>query len=106
METLSVVWDVLPEKDFVFLLHVIICQKILMGWRDFNYVDLLRRVWDESPVRFKGYVQETNLFRVLTEILTNRFSQNSIPERLLLHHEDVMRNAEICNKITDEDSEE
>ncbi|GFS45112.1 uncharacterized protein TNIN_13041 [Trichonephila inaurata madagascariensis] len=103
MESLNVAWDVLSEDDFVFLLHVIICQKILMDWRDFHYINLLRRVWHESPVRYKGYVQETDMFKVLTEIINDGCPQNSIPKRLLLHHEDVVRNAEICNTITDED---
>ncbi|GFU07816.1 uncharacterized protein NPIL_378311 [Nephila pilipes] len=95
------VWEKLSEKLFACLLHIIICQKITLEWRDYNYVHLLRRFWHESPAGYKKYVQKTNIFLILTEFIQRGYLQNSIPGRFLLHDRDALRNAELCKVMTD-----
>ncbi|GFX44401.1 uncharacterized protein TNCV_1394221 [Trichonephila clavipes] len=65
------VWDRLPGNHFTCLLHIIICQKIVELWKDFDYVNLLREFWYRSPDNLKQCVVETDIFEVLMKILKN-----------------------------------
>ncbi|GFY57920.1 uncharacterized protein TNIN_69931 [Trichonephila inaurata madagascariensis] len=48
----STVHDVLSSHSFLCLIHILICQKILTAWKDWEYVDLLTRFWHEEPGSF------------------------------------------------------
>ncbi|GFQ75935.1 uncharacterized protein TNCT_652331 [Trichonephila clavata] len=80
METANKVWDLLSGKDFTRLLHIIICQKIVALWTDFDYVGLLRQFWHRSPNHLKQYVQETYIFEILMEIVKNGFPLKEVPK--------------------------
>ncbi|GFU76127.1 uncharacterized protein TNCV_4120481 [Trichonephila clavipes] len=79
------VWDRLPEKHFLCLLHLIICHKILLLIIDFDYVNLLRGFWISSPDNFKQYVEKTDIFEILMKILKNGFFPNRATRNFLLH---------------------
>ncbi|GFV54212.1 uncharacterized protein TNCV_2163041 [Trichonephila clavipes] len=76
MDAVDKVWDRLPGNHFYFLLHIIICQKIVALWKDFDYVNLLREFWYKSPDRLKYSVEGSHIFEILMEILKNGFHPN------------------------------
>ncbi|GFY74491.1 uncharacterized protein TNIN_465271, partial [Trichonephila inaurata madagascariensis] len=57
MEAARKVWRDLSENEFLCLLHIMICQKIIALWTDFNYMKLLRQFWHESPDNLKQYTK-------------------------------------------------
>ncbi|GFY68862.1 uncharacterized protein TNIN_467371 [Trichonephila inaurata madagascariensis] len=81
MDAANKVWDQLSGKNFTCLLDIIIHQKILELWTDFDYVGLLRQFWRRSPDHLKQYVKETDIFEILMEIVKNGFPLKDIPLR-------------------------
>ncbi|GFS33044.1 uncharacterized protein TNIN_479351 [Trichonephila inaurata madagascariensis] len=73
MDAANKVWDQLSGKDFTCLLDIIIHQKILELWTDFDYVGLLRQFWRRSPDHLKHYAEGTDIFQFLKEILKPGF---------------------------------
>ncbi|GFY73673.1 uncharacterized protein TNIN_429141 [Trichonephila inaurata madagascariensis] len=99
----AVVRETLPNRSFLQLIHIIICQKILPGFREFNYVDLLRTFWRDSPIRCKDYVRGDAIFEILTVILEGRgfrtHLRSGIPRRYLVHGGNVIGNTCRCIKL-------
>ncbi|GFY48153.1 uncharacterized protein TNIN_135651 [Trichonephila inaurata madagascariensis] len=100
----STVRDSLPNRSFLKLIHIIICQKILLGWRDYDYVDLLKTFWRESPIRCKEYVRGDTISEILTVILEGRefrtHIQGGVPRRYLTHSRTLIKNTMRCIKLT------
>ncbi|GFY39640.1 uncharacterized protein TNIN_9431 [Trichonephila inaurata madagascariensis] len=63
------VWDLLPENDFISLLHIIIYRKIGTFCKDFDYVELLRQFWQRSPDHLKQGVEGIYLSKTLMEVV-------------------------------------
>ncbi|GFY69368.1 uncharacterized protein TNIN_352931 [Trichonephila inaurata madagascariensis] len=99
MDAVNKVWDRLPEKHFLCLLHIIICQKIVAFWKDFDYVNLLREFWYKSPDRLKHRVEGSDIFEILMEILKNSFHPKYVPENFYLHDACEIENACFCAEI-------
>ncbi|GFQ69724.1 uncharacterized protein TNCT_43881 [Trichonephila clavata] len=101
MDAANKVWDILPENHFACLLHIIICQKILEFWKDFDYVKLLRQFWHKSPDRLKQFVEGTTIFKILMEIFEHGFRHNELPRSFALHDKYVHDNAVLCEDMID-----
>ncbi|GFV63881.1 uncharacterized protein TNCV_5138861 [Trichonephila clavipes] len=95
------VWDLLPGNHFACLLHIIICQKIVTLWKDFDYVDLLRQFWHRSPVHLKQCVEGTDIFKILMEIVKHGFHQKDVPRYFFLHKQCFVDNTILCKEMTD-----
>ncbi|GFQ80323.1 uncharacterized protein TNCT_33511 [Trichonephila clavata] len=101
----STVLGALSNHSFLCLIHIMICQKILLGWRDAEYVDLLTRFWRESPNHCKEYVNTDEIFEILTSILENKgfrtHLRSRVPQRYLIHGGTLVENARRCVKLTE-----
>ncbi|GFY38309.1 uncharacterized protein TNIN_246721 [Trichonephila inaurata madagascariensis] len=96
LDAVNKVWHCLPGNHFTCLLHIIICQKIVELWKDFDYVNLLRELWQRSPDHLKQYVEGTDIFEILMEILKNGFDPKDVPRKFFLH-DDIYNNATECD---------
>ncbi|GFY78035.1 uncharacterized protein TNIN_92171 [Trichonephila inaurata madagascariensis] len=85
LDAANKVWDLLPGNHFFCLLHIIICQKIVDLWEDFDYVELLRQFWRRSPDHLKQCVEGTDIFEILMEIVKHGFHQKDAPRHFFLH---------------------
>ncbi|GFT26124.1 uncharacterized protein NPIL_61071 [Nephila pilipes] len=92
------VWDLLAGNHFVCLLHFIICQRIMTGWKDYHYVDLLRRFWYEAPERLREYTKGTDIYKVLNEIISFGCPE-IIPQHYHLHEESLYENSITCSRV-------
>ncbi|GFS37952.1 uncharacterized protein NPIL_648111 [Nephila pilipes] len=59
------IFTYLSEKDFVNVLHEMICEHIIFKTNDYDYVKLLRDLWDRSPDSYKEYVESSEFFHLL-----------------------------------------
>ncbi|GFY79553.1 uncharacterized protein TNIN_425951 [Trichonephila inaurata madagascariensis] len=100
LDAANKVWDCLPEHHFICLLHIIICQKIVAIWEDFDYVDLLRQFWQESPDHFKQYAEDKPIFEVLMGIVKHGFPQKGVPRYFYLHDPYFECNSLFCFDVT------
>ncbi|GFY46756.1 uncharacterized protein TNIN_126971 [Trichonephila inaurata madagascariensis] len=99
MEKVNSIWFRLKKRQFLGLLHIIICQKIIMEWNDFEYIYVLKEFWNCSPVSFKKYVKQKNIYRVLKKILINAHTK-PYPEKYLLHSKNNISNFTRCSDYT------
>ncbi|GFY03525.1 uncharacterized protein TNCV_3211621 [Trichonephila clavipes] len=101
----ATVKDTLSNRSFLYLIHIMICQKILLGWRDSDYADLLRRFWRESPERCREYVKGDAIFEILMAILEDKEFCSSlrrdVPQRYLIHKTTLFKNAIKCVNMSD-----
>ncbi|GFT14605.1 uncharacterized protein NPIL_676451 [Nephila pilipes] len=104
VETANGVWDIISNDCFLFLLHIMICQKILSEWNDFDYVLLLKQFWWQSPQRCRDYVAETRIYEILSKIIEGKVFCSSlrshVPPRYLIHGRTLFENAEQCVRMT------
>ncbi|GFQ97942.1 uncharacterized protein TNCT_710321 [Trichonephila clavata] len=104
IDAAATVKEVLSNHSFLQLIHIIICQKILPGWRDFDYRDLLRRFWQGIPERCKEYVKGDGIFNILMVILEGKGFRTSlrsgVPRRYLAHDRTLIENALKCSRLT------
>ncbi|GBM26899.1 hypothetical protein AVEN_264752-1 [Araneus ventricosus] len=70
MAVLRDLWVYLSEEYFLCLLQLILYKKIAFGFEDFNYVELLKEVWLESPEHYKAYVKEDDIYHPLINTIT------------------------------------
>ncbi|GFQ84640.1 uncharacterized protein TNCT_128941, partial [Trichonephila clavata] len=85
LDAANKVRDHLLGNHFTCLLHIIIYQKILELWKDYDYVNLLREFWYRSPDNLKQYVERTDIFEILIKILKNGFHPKNVPGNFFLH---------------------
>ncbi|GBN41770.1 hypothetical protein AVEN_26681-1 [Araneus ventricosus] len=79
IEVANQLWDYLPKYNFCSFLEFILNERIVPGWKDFDYEELLLQFWCQSPSNFKDYVKQDRNFDIelLTRILNRRQFQLS-----------------------------
>ncbi|GFX89968.1 uncharacterized protein TNCV_886661 [Trichonephila clavipes] len=101
----STVQSALSNRSFLCLIHILICQKILPGRRDREYVDLLTKFWQKSPTRCKEYVKDDDIFEILTIVLEGEgfhtHLRSGVPQRYLIHGGTLIENKMRCAELTD-----
>ncbi|GFU32300.1 uncharacterized protein NPIL_424261 [Nephila pilipes] len=104
VETANGVMDIISNKGFLFLLHIMICQKIFPEWNDFDYVLLLKQFWWQSPQRCRDYVAEAGIYEIFSRIIEGKVFRTSlrsrIPPRYLIHGRTLVENADKCALMT------
>ncbi|GFQ77990.1 hypothetical protein TNCT_66872 [Trichonephila clavata] len=60
LEVVHRLWSHLTKEEF-FKLLLSIHSKIEKGWRDFDYINLIKTFWSRSPHHFQDYVQKKNI---------------------------------------------
>ncbi len=56
METAEYMWALISEEDYNCLLWGIVNNKVITGYKDYNYQGLFREFWQQSPVNYKKYI--------------------------------------------------
>ncbi|GFT22726.1 uncharacterized protein NPIL_621101 [Nephila pilipes] len=61
----------LEDYQFFDLLHIIIHQKILHNWDDFDYFNLIREFWSLIPNKCKEFFEGCNMLKPIELIVAN-----------------------------------
>lgn len=77
MEMASRMWNFLPSYSYSVLLQVII-DKSRDGCKDFNYQELFREMWQQSPKTHKEYIFNHFIFNSLISALFKIRDENNI----------------------------
>ncbi|GIY96547.1 uncharacterized protein CEXT_556901 [Caerostris extrusa] len=75
MKIADLVWDHLPECEYLNLLHIILYRKILKEMNDFDYIQLLAEFWKHSPSHFKDHVKNDPVYEPLMRMINYDRSQ-------------------------------
>ncbi|GFY39511.1 uncharacterized protein TNIN_315361 [Trichonephila inaurata madagascariensis] len=82
----------LNEEDFCDLLKIIVYERIMLGWEDFNYIDLLKEFWSLSPLHLKEYIMALGPFYVAIMFIINFPVGGNFPNEILFksHQRDAL----------------
>ncbi|GFU25226.1 uncharacterized protein NPIL_675751 [Nephila pilipes] len=73
-EIIDRIFTYVSEKEFLnFLLYVVI-SKIKNECHDYDYVELLKKLWNECPVNFKNFAEYSKYFDFLDKALNHDYS--------------------------------
>ncbi|GFT86811.1 uncharacterized protein NPIL_227601 [Nephila pilipes] len=85
MEMANHAWEHLSETCFLCLLHVLFCQRILLNWKDFDYVQLLQDFFNKSPDHFKEFVKDHEIYEPIILLITRGRSVFDDLSQFLFH---------------------
>ncbi|GFR01148.1 uncharacterized protein TNCT_238141 [Trichonephila clavata] len=71
------------EINFHDTLKLIIYERIMLGWKDFNYIDLLKGFWSLSPSKLKESTKTDSIYEPLMRIINFPVGEN-FPSEILL----------------------
>ncbi|GFX73666.1 uncharacterized protein TNCV_5025701 [Trichonephila clavipes] len=89
------IWPYMSIGNYIDILQFIIYERIMIGWKDFDYVGLMKEFWRQTPNSFKELVKKENIYQVLLPVircdLNKRFPNEVILENytddvLHFHH--------------------
>ncbi|GFU44183.1 uncharacterized protein TNCV_91121 [Trichonephila clavipes] len=62
-------WPYISIENYIDILHFIIYQRIMIGWKDFDYVCLLKEFWKQTPNNFKDLVKKDEIYQVVLPVI-------------------------------------
>ncbi|GFR01146.1 uncharacterized protein TNCT_238131 [Trichonephila clavata] len=72
----------ITEIDFRHTLKFIIYGRIMLEWKDFNYIDLLKGFWSLSPSKLKESTKSHSIYKTLMRIINFPDDEN-FPSEIL-----------------------
>ncbi|GFQ70513.1 uncharacterized protein TNCT_5981 [Trichonephila clavata] len=105
VDVVDLLWPYLSVHEFHDILNLILSQKIIPGSKDFNYIPIIRELWEKSPSRYKDFIRVAKLYNNLKLVIEyDRF--RCFPHSLLIRSNDgsslMFRSADtmflICKK--------
>ncbi|GFT31230.1 uncharacterized protein NPIL_70571 [Nephila pilipes] len=85
--------DDLEDYQFFDLLHIIIHQKILCNWDDFDYFELIREFWSLIPYKCKEFFEGCNMLKPIELIVANNRLEEPDLKKYLLRVQQRENNA-------------
>ncbi|PRD25210.1 UNVERIFIED_CONTAM: hypothetical protein NCL1_41559 [Trichonephila clavipes] len=82
LDVASCLWNYLNETEFLNLLGIIIYERIIVEWGDYDYVELLKEFWRQSPRTFKDYIARDAIYPPLISIVNSK-DKNSFASEVL-----------------------
>lgn len=85
IEVADFLWPYLSETNFRYLLELILYRRIMVGWVDYDYIDLLKEFWSRSPPPHKEYIKQNCIYEPLM-FAVNHNSIEPFPNEKLLEN--------------------
>ncbi|GFQ86157.1 uncharacterized protein TNCT_22671 [Trichonephila clavata] len=82
LKKLDIAYEYLTEKEFQSVLFFLLLERILTDWHDFDYVNILKKFWNLSPLKFKSYVLDGIYGRMFKKILDHDWNEG-LPKNYL-----------------------
>ncbi|GFU15011.1 uncharacterized protein NPIL_94741 [Nephila pilipes] len=82
LDVANQMWSYLKEKEFRNLLHLIMYQRILVEFGNFNYVELLQEFWKQSPPEYKEYAMSNSVSTPLNTVIHCNYSKPFVKSEL------------------------
>ncbi|GFY40301.1 uncharacterized protein TNIN_91011 [Trichonephila inaurata madagascariensis] len=105
------VWPYMSIENYIDILHFITYQRIMIEWKDFDYVWLLKEFWEQTPNNFKELVKKDEIYQIVLPVINcepyKRFQNEVILENYkwnILKFQHIGFNYEIRRKLVSMDS--
>ncbi|GFQ65572.1 uncharacterized protein TNCT_245051 [Trichonephila clavata] len=63
------VWPYMSIENYINLAKFIIFERILIGWKDFNYVWLMQELWRQTPNTFKELAKTDKVYQFILPVI-------------------------------------
>ncbi|GFR28297.1 uncharacterized protein TNCT_210231 [Trichonephila clavata] len=77
------VWPYMSIENYINILNFIIFERILIGWKDFNYVWLLKDFWRQTPNNFKELAKKDEIYQLVLPVINCELYKRCPNEMLL-----------------------
>ncbi|GFS34949.1 uncharacterized protein NPIL_278131, partial [Nephila pilipes] len=74
--------------DFQNVLYIILYERIMLGWKDFDYISLLKEFWSQSPTIFKQQT-ETHFIYENLKFTLNFSGSNNFPREIVFDNDNL-----------------
>ncbi|GFU54948.1 uncharacterized protein NPIL_433951 [Nephila pilipes] len=68
-------------NDFQKIIELIVIDRIMLGWKDFDYIKLLKEFWSLSPIVLRQIIKRHNVYKSLVFAM-NYSSSDNFPEEI------------------------
>ncbi|GFU37764.1 uncharacterized protein NPIL_313611 [Nephila pilipes] len=68
------IFTYVSKEDFLYFLLYVVISKIKKECHDYDYVELLKELWNECPVDYKKYAENSKYFDFLDRALNHDYS--------------------------------
>ncbi|GFU05300.1 uncharacterized protein NPIL_6201 [Nephila pilipes] len=78
----------LNVTEFHRVLYVILYERIMIGWKDFDYISLLKEFWSQSPTILKQQMEKYSIYENLKFTL-NYSDSNNFPREIVFDYDNL-----------------
>ncbi|GFX59831.1 uncharacterized protein TNCV_4130741 [Trichonephila clavipes] len=83
LDILESLWPFISIENCIDILKFIIYERIMIGWKDFDYVRLLKEFWRQTPNNLKAILTSHMMYQTLLRIIVYELD-NSFPNEVIL----------------------
>ncbi|GFR32775.1 uncharacterized protein TNCT_596491 [Trichonephila clavata] len=81
----KIIWPYMSIESYIDLLKFIIYERIMIGWKDFDYVELLKEFWRQTPDTFKELAKKEEIYQVVLLVINCELHKN-FPNEVILEN--------------------
>ncbi|GFY46747.1 uncharacterized protein TNIN_417581 [Trichonephila inaurata madagascariensis] len=85
LDVLKSLWPFISIEKCIDILCFIIYERIMIGWKDFDYVWLLKEFWRQTPNNFKELLKNHEVYQNLLPVISYELD-NSFPNEVILEN--------------------
>ncbi|GFT78232.1 uncharacterized protein TNCV_4335941 [Trichonephila clavipes] len=85
LDVLKSLWPFISILNCIFILKFILYERIMIGWKDFDYVGLLKEFWKQTPNNFKVLLKNHGMYQNILRVI-NYELDNSFPNEVILEN--------------------
>ncbi|GFQ87689.1 uncharacterized protein TNCT_82291 [Trichonephila clavata] len=87
LKVAKILWPYMSIQDYIPLLHFIMYQKIMMGWKDFDYVWLVKEFWRQTPDNLKELAKRDMIYQLILPVINYKENKRFPNEMILQNYE-------------------
>ncbi|GFY52282.1 uncharacterized protein TNIN_189001 [Trichonephila inaurata madagascariensis] len=85
LDVLKSLWPFISIENYIDILNFIIYERIMIGWKDFDYVGLLKEFWMQTPNNFKEILKNHEVYQNILPVISYELD-NSFPNEVILEN--------------------
>ncbi|GFY54096.1 uncharacterized protein TNIN_465711 [Trichonephila inaurata madagascariensis] len=82
------IWPYMSIENYIDVLHFMIYQRIMIEWKDFDYVGLLKEFWRQTPNNFKELVKKDEIYQIVLPVINCELYKRFPNEVILENYKD------------------
>ncbi|GFQ87698.1 uncharacterized protein TNCT_82331 [Trichonephila clavata] len=83
----KILWPYMSIQDYIHLLNFIMYQRIMIGWKDFDYVWLVKEFWRQTPNNLKELAKRDMIYQLILPVINYKENKRFPNEMILQNYE-------------------